>query len=475
VLPAHTEQKVLGREMAHRFALPHSKQHQRKTVGRPITFARSSLRQESAGGTLALAEVIDAQLQVDELTQERDHPYTNATQITKYEQNCLLSHTPLYNCLDRPRGRITQYNPTRNEVGKNVLRRFKALEYLASKALPRFPDFVLVTRDDDHWNGPLRLNSFSSLHEASKKVFTKNCNQHGGVNDKTLLFGRDAALAILPKLYSGFWDNESTLDQTPTELDMTWNPERYLKTMFEFRGVGSHSVEWQLLPTSTSVYQMIGQSPILCRRPFYDCPDMAAYKVIPVCLAGPHLAHSLAMSIQKAWFCGLDGAACLPTCVGPSFSELLSVPMSWLRRTTQKKATSVLDKLTNACCLVIAEHKDLIPHKSWGNTPLHKQIWWDKHGCNDVVGGEKRSKCLEPAGPSCLEIVDAAYATSIIDEAKSATPCYKPCESLTRGNTDTCEGWKVIAATCAKNCSDKFLQGMIYSGIGCTCRLGSER
>merc|ERR1719195_646326 len=142
--------------------------------------------------------------------------------------------------------RIRIFPPASSEVGKNILRRYKATELLmhqlqdVERTHGFSYDFVLVTKDDDHWLGPFNISTFFAVSDNPKHVFSKNCLRWGGVNDKTLLYSRQAAEAVLPRLYSDFWIEEPTLN--------TANPEQYLAARFKLQGVESVFVALHHLP-----------------------------------------------------------------------------------------------------------------------------------------------------------------------------------------------------------------------------------
>merc|ERR1719487_1319213 len=79
------------------------------------------------------------------------------------------------------------------------------LAFAAKENGGRSYDFVLVTKDDDHWLGPLDLDSFVRDPPHSKRMYTKNCKVFWGINDKTLLLGARSAERMLGRLYSDFW------------------------------------------------------------------------------------------------------------------------------------------------------------------------------------------------------------------------------------------------------------------------------
>lgn len=212
-----------------------------------------------AGGKLALAEVLENQIDVRSVAYA-DHPeIENPGRLFQYAPYVHKDET----------GHIVDGD----ESGKNVLRRFWSLEKLANRCVTNSsvpPDFLLITHDDDQWMGPLTLSNFSSRTNASRKVFSKDCNTWLGINDKTLLLGRDAASVILSRLYNGFWTQSNELDEACWSRDHTWrvrNLECYLLHWVHVQGMTSEPVDWQLLPTYTSAWMNDGT---LCQRTLYS-------------------------------------------------------------------------------------------------------------------------------------------------------------------------------------------------------------
>lgn len=171
---------------------------------------------------------------------------------------------------DPPR-RLTQYPVDSSEVGKNVMRRFKAIESLmaamvqAEAASGAGYSFVLLTRDDDFWLGPLDLPSFAADPDSANRVYSKGCKNWDGINDKTLLFGRQAAGRVLGRIYGGFWTRDESLT--------TYNVEMFLQNFVKLQNVTSVPVEFKRLPTCDSVYvKGPGGGPALCQKGFYLCP-----------------------------------------------------------------------------------------------------------------------------------------------------------------------------------------------------------
>jgi hypothetical protein len=154
--------------------------------------------------------------------------------------------------------RLFQYDPLVNVAGLNVLRKFSAVEKVMSK-LKQFerPDFVVLTRDDDHWLLPFDLDFFSA--QSGTAVYTKNCAVFwGGVNEKTFVFSWDAADKLLSRLYSDFWIDDPQL--------VTGNIETYWQQWIKKNSFAHQAVALKI-PTATVGYQ----DAALCIKPFYAC------------------------------------------------------------------------------------------------------------------------------------------------------------------------------------------------------------
>eukprot|EP00930_Biecheleria_cincta_P072373 TRINITY_DN5977_c0_g1_i2.p1 TRINITY_DN5977_c0_g1~~TRINITY_DN5977_c0_g1_i2.p1 ORF type:complete len:287 (+),score=41.21 TRINITY_DN5977_c0_g1_i2:311-1171(+) len=174
--------------------------------------------------------------------------------------------------------RLSQYflSPKESQrlVGINIIARFSHMQSLFHSIMDHEKaegfryDYVLHTRDDDHYIGPFRLPEDMSIKmnraDADNKVFHKLCSTWGGVNDKTLLFGRTAAEKVLTRLYSDFWKPlpEEELAEAP-------NPEVYLSRIINARGGSVQGVPWEDLPTTDAVYEDGPEGYRLCTKPAY--------------------------------------------------------------------------------------------------------------------------------------------------------------------------------------------------------------
>jgi len=160
--------------------------------------------------------------------------------------------------------RFSYYSPFQSTVGQNVMRRFLSLQRLwGNEAWKQDPSFVLVTRDDNFWLGPLNLDLFLHMPNSSETVYSKDCKSFKGINDKTLLFGRTAAKRGIRGLFKNFWDKDASLQ--------TKNAETFWQAHLQLCNVTSTPVPLQSLPTADAVYQMVQGQRTQCLRKFYMC------------------------------------------------------------------------------------------------------------------------------------------------------------------------------------------------------------
>lgn len=157
------------------------------------------------------------------------------------------------------------------EIGVNVLRRFSSYEFVLGKVrdqekIGNFKyDFLLLTRDDDEWLGPLQMEPIQATTDKIKHaMFSKNCKQFGGYNDKTLLFGREAADRILGNMFQYAM---SHIRELPGR-----NPESFLKLFVEKQGVEAHEVDFKWMPTTCSSFIKGAEGQIeLCQKKSKTC------------------------------------------------------------------------------------------------------------------------------------------------------------------------------------------------------------
>ena len=67
-------------------------------------------------------------------------------------------------------------------------------------------EFAMWTQDDVFWVGPLSLIRLARAYvRYSDTIWSHKCRAFGGINDRTVLMGRQAA-AVLMRAYKSFWD-----------------------------------------------------------------------------------------------------------------------------------------------------------------------------------------------------------------------------------------------------------------------------
>lgn len=165
------------------------------------------------------------------------------------------------------RGRIWSYSPFSNGVGhsmfpsgvgRNILRRFKATASLMESVEREERQsgaygYVLWAKDDGYWLNSLRMSSFARPGDQNM-VFSQNCLTFGGINDRSLLFGRKAAGAMLMHVYSDFFQKEKPLN--------SFNSEAYWLMLSKLYGVTSVTVE----PTALASLNSAIKNGTLCQR-----------------------------------------------------------------------------------------------------------------------------------------------------------------------------------------------------------------
>merc|ERR1712061_774059 len=106
--------------------------------------------------------------------------------------------------------RLIEYPPHSSAVGRNVLRVWKARQSLWEASvrnevqLKKKYKWAMWLRDDAYWFKD--IVSFKSLRgsRVEHTVWSKDCQQWNGLNDKVVLMGRVAASFIF-KAYEYFW------------------------------------------------------------------------------------------------------------------------------------------------------------------------------------------------------------------------------------------------------------------------------
>jgi len=152
---------------------------------------------------------------------------------------------------------MSQYSPLSSNIkkqnaGLNVLRRYSSLTAMVEKSASvekadQFQyDMFLVTRDDDYWMRALDLTNVRSDPEKAVSVYSKNCYTWNGINDKTLLFGRTAAHAIITHFMEKFIDPEMGKIFISRNAQAA---ESILQVITDFSGMKSKPLPFDQIPT----------------------------------------------------------------------------------------------------------------------------------------------------------------------------------------------------------------------------------
>jgi len=140
-----------------------------------------------------------------------------------------------------------------------VMRRVLPLQRLWRSARKQDPSFVLVTRDDNYWLGPLNLDLFLHRSNYRESVYSKNCTSQEGIDDSTLLFG-GSALRQMSKL---FWDT--------VIASQIRNTDTFWRSYVRLYNVSSAPVSFRFLPTADAVYQVADGARTQCLREYRPC------------------------------------------------------------------------------------------------------------------------------------------------------------------------------------------------------------
>lgn len=162
-------------------------------------------------------------------------------------------------------------------VGQNLMRRFVVVERLMGRASARALedniafDYVLLDKDDNEWLAPFNLLKIMAGYLAPHAVYSKNCRNFDGINDKTLLFTWTAAVSMLGRISSDMWVPDPRLNSVNSEI--------FWMHLAATKSVHSTPVDASLLPTSDSVYVQVQNETRLCQKDFYICPELKAMGV----------------------------------------------------------------------------------------------------------------------------------------------------------------------------------------------------
>lgn len=167
---------------------------------------------------------------------------------------------------------LFDYSPYTSEVGMNVLRRWRSSEELLNATLGTSYDFVLWEREDQYWLKPFWLFNFPPYPNA---VYAKNCLGWGGMNDKSLLLGREAAHRLL-RAYSSFWVVDERLESR--------NAEQFLAGLAQAEGLSVHKMPWKTMPSSDATFAKREDGSLgLCIKTFYSCKSELPEGSPPFC------------------------------------------------------------------------------------------------------------------------------------------------------------------------------------------------
>jgi len=192
-----------------------------------------------------------------------------------------------------PRGlvfdqRLYQYPPFKSPLGRNILRVWKSRQSLWKAAkineqrLGSKYSMAIWTRDDAFWiNRIVDPAELLKNPNSPRTVWSKGCKQWSGINDKTVLLGRDAAEDML-SVYSSFWKKEPSL--------RSFNAEVYLKVFANSRKLILKELPFDELPNSDAM--LYGENKI-CLLKHYWCPHPSPWNtklcedMFPAMAGGP--------------------------------------------------------------------------------------------------------------------------------------------------------------------------------------------
>jgi len=129
---------------------------------------------------------------------------------------------------------------------------------------------ALWTRDDTYWTK--RLVNVSTLLEQPKSattVWSKDCHKFGGMNDKVVLFGRDAADTMFG-LYDRFFEKPIVPGRVGSrKKKIPSNSEKYIMTVAERKGLNIKLLSHSEVPSGDALF--IGTPTEYCLIKSYWC------------------------------------------------------------------------------------------------------------------------------------------------------------------------------------------------------------
>lgn len=163
--------------------------------------------------------------------------------------------------------RMRQYPPQKSSIGRNVLRLWKSREQLwehgnvAEKELRVQYSLVMWVRDDTHWVGDLgSMTGLLTSVNVTRTLWTKNCKEFYGINDKVALMGRQAADVML-RAWSSY--------QQPVPALESLNAEQFLLRLAQSRHLDLIKLEQKTLPSGDAMY--VGGDEAICLVRKYWC------------------------------------------------------------------------------------------------------------------------------------------------------------------------------------------------------------
>lgn len=165
--------------------------------------------------------------------------------------------------------RLGLYQPRKTEVGRNILRVWKARKHLwelgvrAEKQFGYQYAIAMWSRDDTRWtNRILDVKQLAQSSGAARTVWSKNCKDWGGINDKVVLSGRTAAFTMLGA-YDSFFNGGPRVKG--------WNAEEYLKKLADSAGLSRRLLTHSQVPSGDAIHS--GRKEPYCFIRGYYCGD----------------------------------------------------------------------------------------------------------------------------------------------------------------------------------------------------------
>eukprot|EP00670_Eutreptiella_braarudii_P009193 CAMPEP_0174307656 /NCGR_PEP_ID=MMETSP0810-20121108/1260_1 /TAXON_ID=73025 ORGANISM="Eutreptiella gymnastica-like, Strain CCMP1594" /NCGR_SAMPLE_ID=MMETSP0810 /ASSEMBLY_ACC=CAM_ASM_000659 /LENGTH=294 /DNA_ID=CAMNT_0015414771 /DNA_START=384 /DNA_END=1268 /DNA_ORIENTATION=+ len=181
-------------------------------------YTKLQQRLESAGGHLPYFEHLDHPEDLDPLPTPEDGPIEKRFNL-----------------------RLRTSSPYDTLKGRGILRVWKARQRMWDEAEKQERlykatyEFAMWTQDDVFWVGPLSLIRLARAYvRYSDTIWSHKCRAFGGINDRTVLMGRQAA-AVLMRAYKSFWDPQLNATSNANQwLAMLANANRMQRALLPF-------------------------------------------------------------------------------------------------------------------------------------------------------------------------------------------------------------------------------------------------